>query len=177
MLVYRAGLFSGLGHNHVIASHDLSGTVECSEQVSSTRVDLSFPADTLTVDASSDRKLEGEDFVKQVSDKDIKGTRKNMLGNKQLDASNYPLIEIQTTAVEGTIDSLFVTADITVAGNTNSISFPAKAVLSDKQITVTGIATIAHKKLGLKRFSAGLGTLKVHEDMTVRFEIIATREL
>ena len=173
VLVYRTGLFSGLGHNHVIASNDLSGTVQCNDQVASTRVDLSFPVESLVVDLNDNRKLEGDDFAKPVSAKDINSTRNNMLGSKLLAADSFPLIRIQTTAVEGTVDSLLVTADMTVAGHTNSISFPASAVLSDAQITISGNATITHKQLGLKRFSAAFGTLKVHEDITVRFEIIA----
>lgn len=177
VLVYRAGLFSRLGHNHVLASNDLSGTVQCNDQVESTRVDLSFPVESLVVDLSDNRKLEGDDFAKPVSDKDINSTRKNMLGSKLLAADSFPLIRIQTTAVEGTVDSLLVTADMTVAGHTNPISFPARAVLSGNQITITGITAIAHKELGLKRFSAAFGTLKVHENITVRFEIVAVPTL
>ena len=173
ILVYRAGLFSGLGHNHVIASNDLSGTVQCNDQVASTRVDLSFPVESLLVDTSDNRKLEGDDFAKPVSDKDVNSTRKNMLGSKLLDAKNHAFIEIQTTVVEGTADALVVAADITVAGHTNSIRFPAKAVLSGDRITITGIATITHKELGLRRFSAAFGTLRVHENIAVRFEIVA----
>ncbi len=176
VLIYRAGLFSGLGHNHVIASNNLSGTMHCNDQVTDTRVYLSFPVESLVVDTSDIRKLEGDDFAKPVSDKDIKSTRNNMLGSKLLDAKSHALIEIRTTAVEGTVDSLVVTADMTVAGHTNSISFPARAVLSGNQITITGIVTIAHKDLGLKRYSVAFGTLKVHENITVRFEIVAIKK-
>jgi len=177
VLVYRAGLLSGLGHNHVIASHDLSGILECDEQLENTRVEMSFAVDSLVVDATDDRKLEGADFAKQVSAKDIGNTRKNMLSRKLLDAINQPLIRIQTTSVEGDIASLLVSADVTVAGRTNSISFAASATLSGEEIIVSGNASVSHKDLGLKRFSAAFGTLKVHENMTIRFEIVATPEL
>jgi hypothetical protein len=176
ILVYRAGLMSVFGHNHVVASHDISGTVECSDQLIDTVVELFFPVELLVVDAAELRNLEGDDFLGQVSEKDIGGTRKNMLGRKVLDAENHAMIRVRSTEIGGEPGSLIVTADMMVAGQTNSITFPASVVLSGDEIIVSGTARISHKELGLKPFSAAFGTLKVHQDMTVRFEITAVLE-
>ena len=176
VLVYRAGLMSVFGHNHVVASHDISGTVECSDQLTDTTVELFFPVASMVVDAAELRNLEGDDFRSQVSEKDIRGTRENMLGHKVLNAENHSMIRIQSTGIDGEPGSLIVTADMTVAGQTNSITFPASASLSGNEIIVSGIARISHKEIGLKPFSAAFGTLKVHQEMTVRFEITAVLE-
>jgi polyisoprenoid-binding protein YceI len=164
---------SVFGHNHVIASFDLTGAVNCGAEIENTSVELSFPVQSLVVDNRNLRDLEGDDFSSRVSEKNINGTRKNLLGNKVLDAENHSSIQVKSTAVVGDIDSLSVTADVTIAGKTNSISFPASATLSADVITVSGIARIRHKDLGLLPFSAAFGTLTVHPDLTVRFEIVA----
>ena len=176
VLVYRAGLMSVFGHNHVVASHDISGTFECSDQLTDTTVELFFPAESLVVDAAELRNLEGDDFRSQVSENDIRGTRENMLGHKVLNAENHSMIRIQSTGIDGEPGSLIVTADMTVPGQTNSITFPASASLSGNEIIVSGIARISHKEIGLKPFSAAFGTLKVHQEMTVRFEKTAVPE-
>jgi polyisoprenoid-binding protein YceI len=173
ILVYRAGLMSMLGHNHVMSTGNLSGTLSCNEHLTTANMELYFPAASLEVDAAELRDLEGEDFPGHISERDITGTRKNMLGQKLLDAASNPTISIVTTAVAGEPDSLVVTADVTVAGLTNSIQFDASAAFDAGDIKITGNALISHKSLGLKPFSAAFGTLKVRREIVVRFEIVA----
>lgn len=176
VLVYRAGLMSALGHNHVIESHDISGSVTSSGQLTDTSVDIIFAVESLVVDDAELRDLEGEDFPGRISGKDIDGTRNNMLGRKLLDAANHPVVRIKSTDIDGKLDSLTVTADVTIAGQTNPIMFSASANSSVDQVVISGDAQISHKDLGLKPFSAALGTLKVRQDMIVRFEITAVLE-
>ena len=173
VLVYRAGLMSMLGHNHVIASRDISGSVRRGTEVGDTVVELSFPVRSLLVDSQELRDQEGEDFSASVSEKDIRGTQQNMLGHKVLDAENHAVISIRSTAVVGELDSLIVTADVSIAGKTKSISFPARASVADDVIAISGTATLSHDDLGLKPFSAAFGTLRVRKDLTIRFRITA----
>ncbi len=176
VLVYRAGLMSIFGHNHVIASHEISGAVTCGADVNDTTVEMSFPVQSLLVDSPDLRDLEGDDFSARIADKDIRGTRKNLLGDKVLDAESHALIQIRTTEVTGDMESLLVKADVIIAGRTNSISFPASATWSGDVITVTGTVGLSHADLGLRPFSAAFGTLKVHKELTIRFEITAVVE-
>jgi len=176
VLVYRAGLMSIFGHNHVIGSHEISGAVTCGADVNDTTVEMSFPVQSLLVDSPDLRDLEGDDFSARIADKDIRGTRKNLLGDKVLDAESHALIQIRTTEVTGDMESLLVKADVIIAGRTNSISFPASATWSGDVITVTGTVGLSHADLGLRPFSAAFGTLKVHKELTIRFEITAVVE-
>src|SRR5262245_46906348 len=50
VLVYRGGAMARLGHNHVIASHQLSGVVYLADDPLATRFDIQFPVNELTVD-------------------------------------------------------------------------------------------------------------------------------
>ena len=173
VLVYRAGLMSVFGHNHVIASTNITGTVQRGAKVGDTAVEMSFPVRSLLVDAQAFRDREGKDFSARVSEKDIHGTQQNMLGHKVLDAENHAVISIRSTEVSGELDSLIVTADVSIAGKVKSITFPASAIWADDVITIAGTTTVSHDDLGLKPFSAAFGTLKVHKNLTIRFEITA----
>ena len=176
VLVHRAGLMSLFGHNHVIASVDITGTVQRGAEIRNTIVELSFPVRSLLVDAQPQRDQEGEDFSARVSEKDIHSTQQNMLGHKLLDAENHAVILIRSTEVSGTLDSLLVTAEFSIAGRSGLISFPARADVADDVITISGTASVSHDDLGLKPFSAAFGTLKVHKDLMIRFEISAVIE-
>lgn len=176
ILVYRSGLMSGLGHNHVVETHRISGTVDRGKQMANSKVELKFPVDSLVVDDADLRELEGKDFSGKISGKDIQGTRENMLGRRMLDAENFPVIQVQSIVVESELDALSVTADVTVAGNTSSITFPASVDSSGDLITLSGSFVIRLEELGLKPYSAAFGLLKVRQDITVRFEISAIRQ-
>ena len=173
VLVYRAGLMSRLGHNHVISNNDVEGFIKCTDQVTDTVANLKFSVESFVVDDLSLRDIEGGVFSAKVTAKDINGTRKNMLSRKLLNAENFAKILIQTTAVSGEPDDLKVAANVNVGGQESSIGFSAKADVSENQLTVSGTAEISHKDLGLKPFSTALGMLKVHQDMTIRFFLIA----
>lgn len=173
VLVYRAGLMSGLGHNHVVSSHDINGIIKCTTELQDVSVMMYFPVATLVVDNAELRDLEGEDFPGHLSEKDIQGTRRNMLGRKLLDADNFAEIQIRSTHFSGELESLTVVAEIDIAGRMSSITFPASVSRTDEKLLISGIARVSHKDLGLKPVSAGFGTLRVHQDMTIRFELIA----
>ena len=175
VLVYRAGLLSGLGHNHIISSNDINGIVKYSTELQDTLVDIHFPVATLIVDDAELRDLEGDDFPGRLSEKDVQGTRRNMLGRKLLDADNYPQVRIRSIDVSGELESLTVVAEVTVAGRTSGITFPARVSRTDEQLLISGIALVSHRDLDLKPFTAGFGTLRVHQEMTIRFELLAHR--
>ena len=172
VLVYRGGLLSRLGHNHIVSTQDIDGSIVTGAE-DSVSVELLFDVAGLVVDDPRLRDKEGEDFPGHVPQKDIDGTRKNMLGSKLLDADEHLRIIVRTAEVIGTPDNLQVTADVTVRGVSGRISFPASAVIADQQVEVTGTANFTHEDIGLKPFSAVLGTLKVETDLTVRFRIVA----
>ncbi|MGZ3238167.1 MAG: YceI family protein, partial [Burkholderiaceae bacterium] len=85
--VRRAGTLARLGHDHVVASHDISGYVAPDEG----RADLILPLAKLTVDETNLRAEAG--FNTQPTPEAIDGTRNNML-TKVLEADRFPFILI-----------------------------------------------------------------------------------
>jgi len=96
VLVYRGGLLRGFGHNHVVSNNNLTGTVTVPQDPLKSTLMLEFRVADLVVDEPELRTLEGDDFRRQISPKDIAGTRANMLGKKLLQADQFPSIEIRS---------------------------------------------------------------------------------
>lgn len=173
VLVFRSGLLAGMGHNHTVTSHDVSGSVRWADPPASARFVLRFPADTLIVDDPEERASEGDQFEKPLSARDIEGTRRNMLGRKLLDAENFAEIVVESTRVSGRLPALTVETSVTLKGETRPLEFEANVNLADDQLIATGTRRLSHAELGLRPFSAGLGTLRVADEMLVRFHIVA----
>ena len=87
--VHRAGSLARLGHDHVVASHDVRGFVA----PRANRADLYVRLDQLVIDEPELRKQAG--FDTRPTDDDIAGTRRNMLTS--LDAESFPYALIHLT--------------------------------------------------------------------------------
>ncbi|MFQ6005193.1 MAG: YceI family protein [Woeseia sp.] len=175
VLVYRGGLLGGFGHNHVISTSDISGRIQITGKAASSSMYMIFPVESLEVDDDAIRMEEGKSFEKEVSKKNKRGTRKNMLGRKLLDSDNYPDIEIRSRHWSGQPPDILVSAEVTVRDQTNTLEFPAEVNIDDEQIVVTGSFSVTHGQLGLKPFKAVLGTLRVRDQMELKFRITARR--
>lgn len=173
VLVYRAGLLGGLGHNHVVSAASISGNVALSSAIGGSSVELEFAVDDLLVDPPAAREEEGDDFPGAVPDKDIRGTRKNMLGRKLLDAENFPVIRIASESVSGILPALEIAARVTLRDEEFVLTFPATVDVGEASVAATGEFDLAHADVGLKPFSAAFGTLKVAKVMTIKFHIVA----
>ncbi len=90
ILVYRGGSMARLGHNHVVASHQLSGSVYLTDDPLATRFDIQLPVNELTVDEPALREAAGADFPPGVPQSARDGTRTNMLSATLLDGVELP---------------------------------------------------------------------------------------
>ena len=175
VLVFRAGLLAGFGHNHVISTNDIAGRIEIAVDPAASSVELNLPVESFEIDNKEARLAEGEQFKKDISQEDILGTRSNMLGPRQLNSASFPSITIRSQSWSGELAEVIVTAEIAVRDQINTLEFPALISVSDEQIIVTGIVAVTHGQLGLKPFTAALGSLRVRDEMEIRFLITARR--
>lgn len=173
VLIYRGGLFAGAGHNHVVASNDLAGTVTLAAEVSGSGVSLDFPVATLDVDDPTLRQAEGESFPDELSDRDIEGTRKNMLGPRLLDADRFADVRIVSREVSGALPDVSVSADVTIKGVSRQVVFPASVTLAGDVLIADGRVRVSHAELGLKPFSVLFGTLRVADEVLIKYHIVA----
>ncbi|HEY6823720.1 MAG TPA: YceI family protein [Steroidobacteraceae bacterium] len=180
VLVYRGGALASAGHNHVIASHDLSGTIYVPQQIMQSSFELHIPVATLTVDEAALRAQQpAAEFPADIPEGAKAGTRRNMLSDALLDAQRNPEIVLQSLQLApagGAADSATVLAQVqsSVRGQLRSFTVPVRYRLAGNgTLEATGEFPLRQTDLGLTPFSAMLGALQVQDEMRVSFHIIA----
>jgi polyisoprenoid-binding protein YceI len=175
ILVYRGGAMAKLGHNHVIASHQLSGSVYATEDPTATRFDIRFPVKDLTVDEPELRAAAGPDFPPGVPQNAREGTHTNMLSEGLLDGEQFPEIRLRATAIRSAGDGDRYDADVevTIKGQSRVLRVPITAKWQSAELSASGEFPLKQSDLGLKPFSVAMGTLVVLDQMQVRFRLTA----
>jgi hypothetical protein len=129
--VRRAGSLARLGHDHVVASHDLEGFVAPDEG----HADLWAPLDTLTVDEAALRAKAA--FETEPSAQDIAGTRNNMMG-RVLETDRHPFALIAVSDLGSGGSSIRLRIDITLHGTTRSLETDAEFERSEDGVVRVG---------------------------------------
>jgi polyisoprenoid-binding protein YceI len=174
VLVYRAGLLASFGHNHVIVNRDVEGSISFAGDPAAASFALSIPASGFVVDDPSARSEEGADFEEETPEEAKEGTRHNMLGPGVLDVAQYPSIEVRSIAIRPTAAGLVATVSVTVAGHASTLVVPFTLDLSQGRLTARGATSLRQSSLGLTPFSVMLGGLKVQDELTLRFRLVAS---
>ena len=173
ILVYRGGAMSRLGHNHVIASHHLSGIVLVADDVTQTRFDIGIPVNELTIDEPAMREQAGADFPPGVPQSARDGTRKNMLSEALLDGEKYPEIRLRATDVVAAGEVFDVGVEIKIKDQVRNLRVPVTLDRKDGALTARGEFPLKQSELGFKPFSVAMGTLVVIDEMRIHFEVVA----
>lgn len=177
VLVYRGGLLRGLGHNHVVSHNNITGTLLLGQDPLRSEFELEFRVQDLLVDDPQLRLLEGPDFPGQISRKDIAGTRANMLGKKLLQARQFPSIKIRSEQIAGSLPDVEVEATVMIGGAEFTVVFPASIEIISDTFVASGELEIRHAEIGLSPFKAVLGTLRVRDTLTLKYEIAGKRSI
>lgn len=183
LLVYRGGTLASAGHNHVIASHQLSGAVYVPGDVLHASFEVHIPVDTLTVDEQELRTREmSPDFPPDVPDSARQGTRRNMLGAALLDGAQHPEIvlralslQAQAQAAGGGEAARTVLARVLteVRGQQRAVEVPVDYRQSGTTLEIGAQFPLRQSDLGLTPFTAMLGALAVQDEMRVRIRLVA----
>jgi hypothetical protein len=162
--VRRGGLMARLGHDHVVASHTLTGYAAPGMG----RADVSFRLDRLTVDEP--QLLRDAGIGTSPSPEAVEGTRKNMLG-PVLDAERYPVVTLHAELpADGRLR-----VDVTLHGTTRRLELPAAVQVDAAQVTASGAARLKQTDFGITPFAVGAGLLAVQDELAVSFNIVARR--
>jgi len=164
--VFRAGSLARVGHDHVIASHDLRGYVAPDAD----RADLYLRLEELVVDEPELRaqaKLETHP-----SPEDIAGTRRNMLNELEADRFPFVLVKIAGGGAKG--DEPFRAA-ISLHGITRSIDVPVTLATAGDELSAHGEMALRQTDFGVKPLSVLGGALQVQDEVKLAFSIRARR--
>jgi polyisoprenoid-binding protein YceI len=173
ILVYRGGTMARLGHNHVVASHHLAGSVFVTDDPAQTRFDISIPVSELTVDEPAMREQAGADFPPGVPQSARDGTHKNLLSEPLLDATKYPAIRLRATDVVAAGEQFDVGVEITIKDQVRNVRVPVAMKRKEGALVASGEFPLKQSELGLKPFSAAMGSLLVLDEMRIHFEVSA----
>lgn len=173
--VYRDGPMAQLGHNHLISSDALRGTIDMRDPVNDSRFALELPLDSLVVDDPALRATAGVDFVKEVPSADRAGTRRNMLGAALLDIARQSVLRLTVDGLEGGPTEFLARIRVGLRGEERVISVPLTVKAGDGNISAHASFSLHHADLGLTPFTAALGALRVRDDFQVDCRLDAKR--
>jgi YceI-like protein len=177
--VRRAGSLARLGHDHVVASHDVHGFVA----PRAGRADLYVPLVPLVVDEPALRKEAG--FETEPSPDAIAGTRRNML-ERTLEAERFPFATIVVRTRAGakaetqtpfSVPKAVATEDIdvtlTLHGVTRTFRVPVNIERDGERMHVAGSMKLKQSDFGIAPLSIAGGAIAVEDEVALRFRIEA----
>lgn len=150
--VGKTGLFSGLGHNHIISAPIAHAVIDPKSKTAS-----------ITVLTKEMKVIDPE-----VSEKDRQEIQATMLGPKVLDAQKFPEIHFTSTKVEQTsAGELKVIGNLELHGVTKQLEFPVTGTPEH----YTGKTKLKQTDFGIQPVSAGGGTVKVKDEIELEFNV------
>ena len=166
--VRRAGSLARLGHDHVVASHEVEGFIAPAEG----RADLYVALGRMAVDEAPLRAEAG--FATQPTEADIEGTRANML-EKVLEAEKFPFAVVRVSGADAKQGRATLELAITLHGATRTLQAPAQIDADAMQMTVTGRLGLDQTDFGITPYSVLGGAIAVQNRVELSFRIRARR--
>jgi hypothetical protein len=173
--VYRDGPMQKLGHNHIITTDKLEGEITLRDPVVATGFTLRVPLESFVVDEAAARAAAGGDFTAPVPAQDAEGTRRNMLGEKLLDAAQHPVMTLASESISGEPGSYQAAVRVSLAGTEHVVTAPFTVTVEGEGLKAHAAFRLRHADVGLTPFTAALGALKVRDDFDVELTLEARR--
>lgn len=177
VLVYRAGPFARLGHNHAITSRQVSGTVWIGSTVAASGFEIRVPVTSLVVDDPAVRAAAGPEFPGAVPDEARSGTTANLRRAEVLDAERYPDIDVRAERATGTWQQAIVHATFRLKDMRRDMDVPVELHVEGGTVGATGAFQVRQTDFGITPFSVAGGAVQVADVVDVRFDITATRRV
>lgn len=165
--VYKEGVFSAFGHNHIIRANDVSGTVQFDpNHVDNSSVALQVRAASLAVvdpDASAS---------------DRQQVQATMLGPQVLDTARYPEISFRSTHVtdvkqQGGGWRVTLIGTLQIHGTQRPVSFPLTVSVTGGELLAEGDASVLQSDFGVTPIKVAGGAVKVKDRVRIHFNIHA----
>ncbi len=174
ILTYRGGKLAHLGHNHLITSRDLWGYGVLAKALDASRFALCVPVQTLIVDDPQLREVAGEAFAEEVTDSAIAGTRRNMLGERQLNGDHYPYIVVVGRIVGDQAPQVSMELELHVRDKVHTVPAVARFEQSARSVVISGSVQVKQTDLGLQPYTVLFGALTVRDEIDIQFDLRAT---
>ena len=173
-IVRRGGSLARLGHNHVILARQVSGTLALAPEPARSTLSLRLPVEHFEVDPPAVRESLGEGFA-PVSDSAVTGTRRNMLGDKVLDATSYPVVEVDTVSIRPLARGYEATLRITLRGQTRDLNVPVSLMPEPTGLALRSTFSVRQSDFGITPLAVLGGALRVEDAVEISLELIAQK--
>jgi len=171
--VFRDGPMQKLGHDHLITSAGLAGEIQLREPLAESRFALRVPLDSLVVDDEAARNRAGGEFAAPVPDRDREATRRNMLGERLLDAARQGDMLMTAESITGANGRYEARVRVSLAGLEHVLVAPFTLTLAGGRLVAHADLHLTHADLGLEPFAVALGALRVRDDFEVGLTVEA----
>jgi hypothetical protein len=173
--VYRDGPMAQLGHNHLISSDALTGSIQLRDPVGDTRFALELPLDSLVVDDPALRATAGPDFAREVPQADRDGTRRNLLSASVLDRARQPVLRLSADSLAGGPTEFQAQLRLGLRGEERVVVVPLTVQAGDGKLSAHASFTLHHADLGMTPFTVALGALRVRDEIDFDCRLEAKR--
>lgn len=171
--VYRDGPMQKLGHNHLITTQAIAGEIRLAKPPAASRFALRLPLHALVVDDPGERARAGGEFVAPVPDKDREATRRNLLGERVLDAARQGEMLLTSESISGGPTRFEARVRVAFAGAEHVVAVPFTVEVAGGRLVARADFRLTHAQLGLEPFQVALGALRVREDFEVDLTVEA----
>lgn len=163
--LFRAGMFGGLGDNHVILLTRFEGTASSSPGVP-WAVRVAGEAASLRV---VDPGTPGETRAK---------VQEKMLGPTQVDATHHPMIVLVSRSLQpGDGDQTWrLEADVTLHGVTRTIELPLHWSEQGGRLRIQGQTRLRLTDFNIQPIRLGFGTVKVRNEFDLVYDVTLERQ-
>jgi polyisoprenoid-binding protein YceI len=165
--VYREGFLKAFGHDHLISAKHPSRQVQLAQP------NLAESSVSIIVETGSLAVLDpGE------SEKDRKEVQATMLGEKVLDAAQYPQIRFTSSRVrslaqkEGAME-VEVEGTLRLHGVEKSLLLPMRVRLEDGRLSADGEFSLLQSDYGIVPIKVGGGAVRVKDKLKITFHIVS----
>ena len=167
------GPMAKVGHTHVITTHGLQGSLWLDPHTEHSGCKFELPVAALVVDDPQERAAAGAEFAEPLDEGARAGTREHMLGDRQLNAAQYPKLSLQCQHVTGGPDRVTVEMTVTVRDHTSQLTVPVTWQRTGSTLQASGEFIFTQTSLGLEPYSLLFGALRVGDEIRARFRLVA----
>jgi len=170
--VFRSGLMARLGHDHVIASHNVQGYIALNKAGGQCQADIFVPLLLLDVDDPQLRAAANLDTAP--SENDIANTKTNML--KSIDAKNFPFVQLFSEDCSAGLSGHKIPVGLTFHGITQRRNLHIKMEeINDERLVISGEFSVNQTDFDIQPFSVMGGLLKVKDEVGISYQLTAQR--
>jgi hypothetical protein len=173
LFLHADGPMSKIGHTHLITTHGLQGSIWLHPQAEHSGCQLELPVAAFVVDDPQERAAAGAEFAEPLDEAARSGTREHMLGDRQLNASQFPKVLLRCNRVTTGTDAPMVDVSVTLKDHVSTLSVPVTWQRTGNTLQASGEFTFTQTSVGLEPYSLLFGALRVTDEIRARFRLVA----